>query len=226
MPKTAVLIHGCHLQASLPMPDGPPITWDDLVIGPGGKPSLAGRAVYGAALAHQEGAEIVIYGTGASARGGMKEGEYTYRAVLEQAGYLATWLQKRLVDVDQFLVHTHEIDVESQTTIQEVERALKLCARRGIERLIQVSSRFHAPRCFVAANEARQRLGLYDIAILASAPPDATPPPTIFEAPHRGDRSHHRFDQVLSGIFRVPAAKQADLLKSLDTMIRAYQSDS
>ena len=70
IPKTAVLVHGFHLEA----PD-----WDDVVWG-GGR----GRIAHGARVAATQRAAFLIVGSGASAAGGETEAEAALRVLRER----------------------------------------------------------------------------------------------------------------------------------------------
>ena len=224
--RTAVLIHGFHLESSLIQDIAQKQRlvrdWRDLAIG---RPSdgYAGRATYGVMLAWREQAEAVIFSTGASEKDGLKEAEYTYRAVLRvaddldmplgcEAGTLRAWLQPPRV----------RLDIVSQTTAEELQRNLSWCHQNGYDRVILVTNEFHAPRALATANAVRTKLKLYDMTILASAPEDRSPAPVIFEPSTRPDRSGANWHGTLGKIFTLPPGDQASLFVEIQALIAAH----
>jgi hypothetical protein len=86
------------------------------------------------------------------------------------------------------------IDTESQSTLQEVARCMKMCKDWGIERLFLVSSPTHIARCLQSAEKIRVEGGFENIEILATASDtcfaDSTPADVLIVEPsHRGDRA-------------------------------------
>jgi hypothetical protein len=67
--KTAILIHGCHLQAE----EWENIVWRNPRVG------ILGRIPRGIQLAIQEKADLIFWGTGASEKDGLKEAEDVFR---------------------------------------------------------------------------------------------------------------------------------------------------
>ena len=70
--RTGVLVHGCHLEAF----DWRGIVW-------GSPPHELGRIPTAVYVAVKEDAEVIVFGTGASERGGKKESEVTREYMLE-----------------------------------------------------------------------------------------------------------------------------------------------
>ncbi len=220
--RTAVLIHGFHVDSRL----GAAI-WDDLVLGHLDDGRLDGRATYGVSLALNLDADLVVFSTGASERDGLKEAEYTYRAVQRRiekiseclgvtADYLFEWLAPRV-----------ELDTVSQNTSEELNRNLRLCAERGCWQVYLVTNRFHAPRALANANDVRGRLGLGGkMRIFASTPDDGTPAPVIFEPATRPDRPSHDWHGTLPEIFSIPAEHQAKALWEIQQVIDNHRHRS
>src|SRR3989344_4519748 len=134
--RTAVLIHGCHLQAQLGEQDWESIVWD---YRPDGRISLRGRAAMGIKVALDYHAELLIFSTGASERDGVKEGEFTRNFGLEHCEAVADIVGYSTQEVKAALTAA-ELDLESQNTREECERNFRIAASRGIARIILVSS--------------------------------------------------------------------------------------
>lgn len=222
--KTAVLIHGFHLGSSLSikLEDGTTreCGWQELAIGVVGPYGATGRATHGVLLAYAEQADLVIFSTGASSKDGLSEARYTYRAVMEQSANLASALGINHYTLEVWLRRRVEIDETSQNTQEELDRNLKLCTELGIHRIILVTNRFHAPRALDNANAARQRLGLGGMTIMASASLDPSPGPTIFEPATRPDRPSLPWNELLSGVFKLPPDRQAEAFEKIAAALK------
>ncbi len=182
--KTAVLIHGCYLQAE---------NWENIVWG---GPSIGrlGRASKGLQVARQEGANFIYWGTGASEKNGIKESQYTFDYAVAHCMELPEFADFNIDDIDPFFISGSFIDTESQTTLQETRSAMKMCMEKGIKRLILVSSPTHIARCLQSAEIVRYSgwfMGLEVFAVASdtcykdSIPNDVL----IVEPPHRADRA-------------------------------------
>jgi len=220
--KTAVLIHGFHVDSRLSAPEGE-ISWHDLVIGPEYPWFNQGRATYGVFLAYEESAEAVIFSTGASERDGLKEAEYTHRKFMEASSAfsesvlridgerLRAWLEPRV-----------RFDVESRTTEEELRKNLTWCYEMEFWRVFLVTNRFHAPRTRANACRVREELRLTHLRIHVSAPNDASPAPVIFEPPTRPDRASTDFRPTLSRVFGIPADRQEEACAEIDALLDRY----
>ena len=71
--KVGILVHGPHLQAK---------GWDNLAWGQA--PSMMGRIPKAMQMFYKLGAEVIFFGTGASERDGIKEGQYMLNTLLER----------------------------------------------------------------------------------------------------------------------------------------------
>ncbi len=221
--KRAVLIHGFHLQSRLQIGDVS-YDWYDLVMGQLDRGLLNGRATYGVGIAFAMQADAVIFSTGASERDGLKEAEYTYRTVLAKSRLIAECLS---VSDDWFcnwLMPLVRLDIESQTTTEELRRNLSWCAEQDMRDVTLVTSRFHAPRALSNANDARRALGLHKLRIRALAPEDPTPAPVIFEPATRPDRPGNDWHGTLAKIFALPADRQAEAYAEIKAILEAKAS--
>lgn len=226
--KTGVLVHGCHLDA---------YDWRGIVWGyPAG--DQLGRAPKGVLVAHQEQAELLVFGTGASQRvverDGeacvMKEGEYTLdylRRHFDGLGEFAAFDGIDLPRLRALVEASARTASRSQNTREEVTEAAEMFLEHGIERMILVSSPTHISRCLRDATSAleRDRFAALrhqlfatpsDSSYLGSRAEDVV----IFEPPHRADRHSAPIHLNVSRILRIPPAELDDFLKRLDRMLQ------
>ena len=204
--ETAVLCHGCHLQAR---------GWRHIVIGDRRR-HLLGRAPLALRLALAENASLLIFGTGASEGatlfgGREKEATRTLRVLRQQICRLPrdfpSWFGSVApLECERLLDERSHIDTDSIDTRSEVAAALALCAERGVDRLICVSSPSHLPRCLRDANAALDKMRTGDG--VGPAPPpkllllgaasqtsysgSSAAEVVVIEPPHRGDHDHTR----------------------------------
>jgi hypothetical protein len=199
---TAVLIHGCHLEAE---------GWEDIVWGDPAQGRL-GRVPYGLFKAMELRADMIIFGTGASEREGLKEGRYTYRYAMER---LPEFLRSAGVPHEHWFVTKHwtesvtKLELTSQNTREEVLAAAHMAHKAGIKRLILVSSPEHIMRCHQAAlsvlgTAVDLRFFLDELYATASHThfKDATVDDVVIvEPPHRGDTPKVPFYRTIKRIF-------------------------
>lgn len=180
--NTMVLIHGCHLQA-----DG----WKDIVWG---APDLDvfGRASAGIRLAVREGA-FIYWGTGASAKDGMKESRYTFEFAVNHVNELRGLTDYMTHEVAKdWLERISFIDEVTQNTTEEIARAVEVCLKYNIDRLILLSSPTHIARCLQEAEKLRACGKMSTIEVFATASDvcfahSSAGDVVIVEPPHRGD---------------------------------------
>ncbi|HEX5774876.1 MAG TPA: ElyC/SanA/YdcF family protein [Candidatus Paceibacterota bacterium] len=214
--RTAVLVHGCHLQADL---NGK--SWEDIVWG-GDVPTLEGRGTMAAKIALECEAELIIFSTGASERDGLKEGAYTYEYVRQHTGAVADAIGVSGNRLAAFMLDRAETDLESQNTREECARNFTICVARGIERVILVSSPWHIQRCHTEAlkvADEMRRAGKDVPELVAMASHGGTEGVVVLEPPHRGDRPKTRFHEVVPRFFRVPAHQQERFLGGVEALL-------
>ncbi|MFA5853860.1 MAG: ElyC/SanA/YdcF family protein [Patescibacteria group bacterium] len=220
--RTAVLIHGFHLQSAMTS-NGRVYDWRDLAIGRIEDGHLNGRATYGVGLAFKECADTIIFSTGASERDGLKEAQYTHREIVRESERISRALGVTSDHFQEWLLTRVRLDIESQTTAEELRRNLTWCAEHDHHRVFLITSRFHAPRALANAHAVSARLGLHKLQLFASAPDDPSPAPVIFEPPTRPDRPSHDWHGTLPGIFSIPDAHQAAALAEIQAVIAKYK---
>lgn len=200
---TAVLIHGCHLQAE---------GWEEIVWGDPRKGRL-GRVPFGVLKAAEIKAQLVVFSTGASSKDGMLEGQYTYIYMKEHFGDLLAAGNITGPDISQFrqwLGQVAQLELTSQNTREEILASARMAHAAGIERLILVSSPEHIMRCHQAAlsvlgaePELRHFLDeLYPIAAHTHFKDASVDDVVIIEPPHRGDMPKVPFHKTVRRIFQ------------------------
>jgi hypothetical protein len=221
--RTAVLIHGCHLQADFEGRD-----WEDIVWGSsGGAPSLYGRATMGLHVALRENAGLVIFSTGASERDGVREGEYTFQQALKRHRDLAPVLGWEADTLLRYLNESVELDLESKNTQEECERNLLLCAARHVQRVFLVSSPWHIERCHAVAlsvAETMRQAGHAVPEIRAVGSYGLARGVTILEPPHRGDRPRTRWHELGKGFFRIPEDRRQAFEAEFETLVSRHST--
>ncbi len=218
--KKAVLIHGCHLQADL---NGQ--TWEGLVWGlVDGKPTLSGRATMGIKIALMDGAERVVFSTGASERDGLKEGEYTYQWALKHARDLSKLLGVSASYLRGYLRRVSVLDLESQNTAQECTRNFTSAVADGFETITLVSSPWHVQRCLTEALKAVETMraeGKTIPRIKAEASYGSTEGIVILEPSHRGDQPKTNWAIILRGVFGIKEDKRVQAESDIAAIIAA-----
>lgn len=192
--STGMLIHGRHLQS---------IQWERMMWGTPetGRMGTVPTAVYNILEEGPEQFGALAMGTGASRReDGTLEAEATHELLTERFDELAEFAligehprwesSKGLLEV---LIDDAVVDVWSKNTRYEVAHAAVIFNDLGINRVIQVTARDHAPRCQVVQGEAREA-GLIPLSQRWLLVADSVPylgglagGPVVLEQPHRGD---------------------------------------
>ena len=136
--RTGVIIHGYHLQAK---------DWENIVWG---RHSLIGMVPKGVSVALETEAELVIFGTGASEKGGKKEAEvirdYLFEHFLELSEF-PTFNDIELKEAEGRMEKISVVETKSQNTLEELKFAGEIFKNHGIERVILISSPTHISRC-------------------------------------------------------------------------------
>lgn len=210
--KTAVLIHGHYLGTA----DWERVEWGDPASG------IYGNIPKGLVEALKFDADTIIFGTGASEKDGLKEGEYGVKTARERMREIPefktigedeahTWLKERAV-----------LELTAQNTIEEIRAGAQIAKERGAERLIQVACRTHSARAYKFAlsvlNDDALRFFLKNFYSVASdthydgADIDAV---VVFEQPHRPDRPKVFFNKTLQAVVEHMGDARASELDAL-----------
>ena len=218
--STAILIHGCHLGAK---------GWENIVWGDP-QNGVLGRVPRGIQLAFRENAELIFWGTGASERDGTREAMYTFLYAVARTKELLEFSGMSREESESFLRDISFIDTESQTTLQEVERAIGVCLVRKINKLVLVSSPTHV-RGLVEADSFRLENKIKGLEVWRTSSDtcfaDSTPKDVlIVEPPHRGDRPEVPIHKTLRRAMRLGRGELAEQFNtSLDAFLRGWEGD-
>lgn len=235
--KFGILVHGPHLQAK---------GWEKLAWGV--PPYLMGRIPKAIQTYFRLGAEVIYFGTGASERDGIKEGEFMFQTLLERKNRLGEFeALKQFQDLGGLDVHFTPrgpviyagkqaevvIDIQSQNTNEEILAAGDAFLERGVTDVVLVSSASHMPRCLRDAltlyNHPRYG-GKYKTLAqgLLVSPADTCYDGAdyndviIFEPPHRGDRSQYPIHQKVKGIFEINPNRLPAFGADLEKLVAQY----
>ena len=220
--STAVLIHGLHLEAD----DWERMVWGDPQNG------VWGVIPRGVEAAWRERARVLVWGTGASEKDGLKESEYTYRFALDRIDALSALCGCTASELQAFLEERSHTDTETQNTREEVRSFLDRCLKEGATDIMLVAAASLAPRSI------RTVLSLVtsDSAYAAfrhavrMAPSDTVFPGTtmedvvIFERPHRGDRpknDNHILARRTLDVLKTDARDA--FLSDWETLLKQYE---
>lgn len=216
--NVGILVHGPHLQAK---------EWENLAWGT--PPLMMGRIPKAIQMYFKLGARVIFFGTGASERDGVKEGQYMFNTLLEKKNELGKFEAlkgfQRLGGLDVSFTPNGAvlysetqaevvIDVQSQNTKEELLAAGDAFLARGVTDVVLVSSANHMARCLEVAQQIYndpQYEGKYKVLAqgLMVTPADTCyagatyGSNVIFEAPHRGDRSSYPLHDIVRQIFAI-----------------------
>ncbi|MBE9593394.1 MAG: YdcF family protein [Proteobacteria bacterium] len=222
--RVGVLIHGYHLQAK---------NWENIVWG---EPPLMGRLPKGTAVALETEAEVVVFGTGASEKGGKKEAEvirdYLFEHFFELEKFSAfngLELEEDIREAERRMREKSVIEIKSQNTFEEVKFAGEIFKNHGIERAILVSSPAHISRCLkyayaVFSEEKELRYltqELYATPSQVCYPGYKVEDVIVMEPPHRPDRPYSLYP-CFKRMMNMPEEKLKELLNDLEPLLRKY----
>ncbi|OGG58822.1 hypothetical protein A2765_00375 [Candidatus Kaiserbacteria bacterium RIFCSPHIGHO2_01_FULL_56_24] len=214
--KTAILIHGHHLQAD---------AWEDVVWGAPQEGRL-GRVPKGLLEALQWDATMILFPTATSEKDGLKEGEYTLRLARERITTLSPFsewgAEKSLAWLDERAV----LELTSQDTRMELLASARIAHDAGIGRLVLVSSPTHILRVhktalsLMAEDEAMRSFvhALYAVASDVSYAGTSVGDVVIIEPPHRPDRPKIFFNETLKPLAELQ--KRSDAGTELNDALR------
>jgi hypothetical protein len=184
--STTILIHGFHLQAK---------GWHQVVWG---DPSngVLGRVPKGIQEARKWNASTIVFSTGASEKGGVKEGEYTYGYAMDRIGELSDLLQMGPEALTDWLARRSVLDLTSQDTKTEVLACARVAKDRGDTTIVLVSCRSHIIRCLKEAISVLEKEpalvhflnNLYATAADTTYHATTVDDIVVLEPPHRSDR--------------------------------------
>jgi hypothetical protein len=235
--KTGIVVHGAHLQAK---------GWDNLMWGT--PPLMMGSLPKAIQMQIRFHAEVMYFGTGASEKDGVKEGQYIFNTLFAKKRALSDFdalEELRLtggVDIHitpsgpVFYAGTQAeivIDTMSQNTREELLGAAEAFLSRGVSQIVLVSSATHMPRCLrdaLAIYNDPQYDGRYKkfAQNLVVAPADTCydgadyMSTVIFEAPHRADRSSYPLNQKASLLMKVKPGNLEEFGQVLENLVAQH----
>lgn len=217
--KTAVLIHGLHLQAN---------DWEKIVFGDLDK-NIFGNVPRGLEIALENNTELVYIGSGASDKDGLKECEYALLETKKRIPEYAKRFNINDLEISSLLDEKTYLDTKAKDTKEEIDNFLKLCLEKQIDELYFIPVAGQAPiaarrisKAIVENPQYAKYLHSYFI-----CPSDTKyanlmmDDIVIFTPPHRGDRvdnpSHMLARRTLDVIQKFSKAKdQAGLEKFMN----------
>lgn len=217
MEKIGILSHGYHTGAP---------NWEEIIWGK--PPDALGRAPKAVQIALKEKVEMIIFGTGASQKDGMKEGEYIIYYLLKnflQLREFSAFSNVNLAAAREKIARICVPETASQNTVEEVSFAGRIFAAMKIERVYQVSSPFHIPRCHKDAlvafrKDPRLNVLLSGLAAIASETGPDPAETIILEPPHRPDRPASSIYRFLKSVQMESPEEQE---KIFDVLMRQIQ---
>ncbi|MFZ2555384.1 MAG: hypothetical protein WAZ27_02725 [Minisyncoccia bacterium] len=220
--KTAVLIHGHFLGT----PDWERVEWGDPAHG------TYGNIPKGLVEALRFDADTIIFGTGASEKDGLKEGEYGLHTARERMREIPEFKMMETDEAHAWLEQRAMLELTAQNTIEEIRAGARIAKERGAERLIQVACRTHSARAYKFAlavlREDPLRPFLANFYSVASdteydgADMDSV---VVFEPPHRPDRPKVFFNTTLQEVVgHLSDARAPELNDALKRAISEYRS--
>jgi len=207
--KVGILCHGYNLFSS---------DWQEIVWG---VPAvLMGRVPRAVLLALEERADILVFGTGASEKDGVKEGEYIKRYLLDHFYDLRYFEEMKHVGLNEFNF-IRSISVSETTSMNTAQEALcssRLLSAAGVNKMFVVSSPAHERSRrdnLVALRDNKELWPLIrGLSIVAS---DTGPDPdkVIILEPAWGGAKPDRLYQIVRAIQAKPAEEQQKIIDAI-----------
>lgn len=230
--KTGILVHGLHVDA---------LGWQMQIWGePPYKMGSLPKMVHAVLLEGFDNITLIVFGTGASERDGLKEAECMKQFLADHLSGLSQF--SLLTAYDNFRsLNLHDLlkkivlDVESQNTLEEIRNAARLFSKMGVSRVIEISRGSHMPRCVQNSLQARTDGDIPPNQLWYAFPDDQSffgttvNDVTILEPPHRGDDPMRFLSRDLwpstlaKRIFKIPFKKRADFLNDLAGLLKNYE---
>jgi len=226
--KIGILVHGRHLQAK---------NWADLEWGI--PPTKMGVLPTMARLILKIGIEkigLIVFGTGASEKDGLKEAEYTKRYFLNKLIYLLEFdffinhPEWNYIALSDYFLNMIRPEIQSQNTLEEIRNAARLFAEANIKYVLQISCGSHISRCIrdrliVGVPKDQEWFAVADDMFFADSTAKDV---VIIEAPHRGDdpmiNAPIKPHQIVPRLFKIPAPERMKFLAELDTFLKNYRA--
>ncbi|VVB83535.1 Uncharacterised protein [uncultured archaeon] len=201
--KTGILCHGRHVLAK----NWELHQWGDR------KEGLLGQILKTCLLAYQEKAEVIVFGTGASERDGLKESEYTIKYMFEHFDEMSLFNpfdNINLKDLKRHILSFSIPEKKSQNTLEEIKFAGEIFCDYNIEKAIIVSNPDHISRCMQLAHQVYHYTKLKSLENLFAVQSDigyngtSSITSKIVEMPHRGDDLSPDLSKYIGNYFKLP----------------------
>ncbi|OHA83038.1 MAG: hypothetical protein A2408_02550 [Candidatus Yonathbacteria bacterium RIFOXYC1_FULL_52_10] len=232
--KIGILVHGRHLQA---------VGWPKLAWGEPEKGNLGSLPlmVYTALTEGLENIAVVVFGTGASEKDGLKEAEYTkkylvdhmndlsqFACIKEHEGFQSHLALARLSKLCDGIV----TETVSTNTVQEIANTAKIFQAHGCTKVIQITCGSHEPRCARLRSEVKKQ-GLiprgqiwYSIGDDMTFADSSISDVVIVEPPHRGDDpllgAVHLPHRLVPRMFKIDLGLRQHFLSEFDELLTEY----
>lgn len=219
--KTAVIVHGHHLQAG---------QWEQVVWGDPAQ-GVYGRAAAGLREALRFDARHIIFGTDASSQDGVSEAEHTFTMARRRIHEMHEFSQMGIEGAQAWLDARALLEATAQDTRSEIEFDARLARAQGCDALVLVSSPVHILRAHKTAlalfsHQPELRPFLHNLFAVAS---DVNYEHTriddvvIIEPHHRPDRPQVAFHETLRGLGRF--MRRDDLAPALNRALKEVMDD-
>ncbi len=190
---TAVIVHGHHLDTS----DWEAIEWGDPRRG------KLGNIPKGLVEALERDAATIVFGTAASMRGSLTEGDYALKIAKERIREIDAF--SRIEDADAWLDARVVIERTSTDTASEILAGARIALARGADTIVHIACRTHLPRAhatalrIIAAHDDVRPLLSHWYAIASDTSYEGADVDTVvvIEPPHRPDRPKVFFNTTL-----------------------------
>jgi len=217
-----ILVHGRHVQTE---------NWETLIWGaPPDKMGSLPRLVYEILRRGPENVGMIVLGTGASERDGLKEAEcmkqYLQACFDDIIAFPLIKNHPRFQSAKDRFCLMHLIDkihceVASKNTAEEVRAAAALFEGLGCTEIYQISCGSHIARCLLESLKAGHRwYGVPDDMTFARSEFSDV---VVVEPPHRGDdpmiSADIKMHEVVRKLFKLPQERRIRCLHDIDALI-------
>lgn len=219
--KTAVIIHGHHLQAA----EWERVVWGDPAQG------VYGRAAAGLREALRFDAPLIVFGTGASFKDSMPEAEHALSIARRRIVEMPEFAKMGADDARAWLDERAVLETTALDTRTEIEADARLALSRGCNALVLVSSPVHIMRAHKTAlalfsHQPEFRVFLHNLFAIASDVNYAgtkVDDVVVIEPQHRPDRPHVPFHETLRGLWKF--MRRDDLAPALNKALKDVMDD-
>lgn len=220
MKNNGILCHGRHLEA---------INWELHQWGDS-ENGLLGQIAKTCLLTQKHNPSVVVFGTGASEKDGIKEADYTIRYMMDNFENLKDFSQFEGVDLIKLQNTMNKISVAETTskdTYTEIKAAGKIFSNKGVGTLYIVSNPDHILRCGQLSHQIYQEGDISFLDEFLLAPSDVGYNGTkyltskVIEMPHRGDDKSPNLSGVIGNYFRLPLERKIEFYKLVKNFLES-----